>query len=181
MADYPIIFSGPMVQALLEGRKTQTRRIPTAMWEKVRPGDRLWVREAWTKAVPLMGSERIIYRADDGTPRCIGTLWDSESWKPSIHMPRWASRIILEVTATKREPLQDISEADAEAEGVEGELCDAGPRHGPDGRMISYIWSLMGVWQHLHQKPGRRWQDNPEVIALTFNVRLGNIDEAGDG
>jgi hypothetical protein len=140
----PILFSAPMVRALLDGRKTQTRRIvkgTAAEWladpigflpEFVAdpgnhlcpygvPGDLLWVREAFaylsdcrhndpgTRAL----AEGCFYRADDGA-----TQSDISRWRPSIHMPRFLSRLTLRITDVRVERLQDISEADAVAEGL---------------------------------------------------------------
>ena len=123
MADRPILFSAPMVRALLAGTKTQTRRVckldvrsgmpEPELASLLRccpygvPGDRLWVRETWA---PL--TVGYAYRADP--------VWNAppaDRWHPSIHMPRAASRITLEVTGVRVERLQDISEADVIAEG----------------------------------------------------------------
>jgi len=149
MKERPILFSKPMVRAVLAGTKTQTRRavkhpllkdLPRIIdmgdgwWGNEgaqarcpygQPGDRLWVREAWShdaesleqcraSAEDAMGGGAYgpYYRATEVAP-------DTLSWKPSIHMPRWASRITLEVTDVRVERLQDISEADAKEEGIE--------------------------------------------------------------
>jgi hypothetical protein len=144
MKERPILFSAPMVRALLAGTKTQTRRawpeqpppgvqvawVPgeTSAGRYGKPGDRLWVREAFsgphcmekTDELPAMPpgqwpQESAIWYWADGNP-------DYGDWtrpRPSIHMPRWASRITLEVTEVRVERLQDISEADAIAEGIE--------------------------------------------------------------
>lgn len=163
----PILFSVPMVRALLSGAKTQTRRLVKhpnvvdvdawadaggGLWEmgvheagstagmgKLRcpygaPGDRLWVRETWTEVVPLSGGRlqpgdhpasrsdgsptQIWYRADGEISPVDRLFDDGPRWKPSIYMPRWASRIELEVTAARVERLQAISEADVKAEGI---------------------------------------------------------------
>src|SRR5690606_14173331 len=124
----PIIFSAPMVRAILEGRKTQTRRpawqaprvfiqtdgeppepilVPT-VWQKTEPGDLLWVRETWAES-----AHGPVYKAD-----VLGADTDGWGWRPSIHMPRWASRITLEVTDVRLQRLQEISEEDARAEGA---------------------------------------------------------------
>lgn len=119
MQSKPIIFSGPMVRAILEGRKTQTRRIvkPNSWVIDIsrcpygHPGDHLWVRETFGES----GYKRLEYKAfpaDGKDFRCVSR------WKPSIHMPRWASRINLLVKNVRVERLQDISEEDAKAEGV---------------------------------------------------------------
>jgi hypothetical protein len=153
----PIIFSAPMVNAILDGRKTQTRRVinpqPTgkgpykyhSTWGDFREipqhkghksrygvvGDRLWVRE--TTKEDCSGSVSMNrYVADDAPVLYSGcenhelngslAQWDyTRPVKPSIFMPRWASRITLEITGIRVERLQDISEEDAIAEGVDGE------------------------------------------------------------
>jgi hypothetical protein len=123
MSDRPILFSGPMVKALLDGRKTQTRRIlkPQPLgWGEPKPrfakGDRLWVRESFRVReggticeagggqMDYVDTE-IVYRASDG--RQFGR------WKPGIHMPRAYSRLTLTVTDVRVQRLQEISEADA--------------------------------------------------------------------
>lgn len=139
----PIIFSSPMVRAILDGRKTQTRRV---IKEKLmrgegahvnncpygKPGDRLWVRETWSKAKSPMSSE-VFYRAD-GEPKGkqypLSFVERESRWRPSIHMPRWASRILLEVTNVRVERLHDISEEDAIAEGLKAIT--------KDGKTIKY-------------------------------------------
>lgn len=167
MKERPILFSGPMVRALLDGSKTQTRRVvkptgahhifqfrgkdeargadePTGEWawcssahvvsDHIRcpygkPGDRLWVRETWRGVVqinpPGKSTELGVARYVPDQQYCRRVEYqathgrDEDPWRPSIHMPRWASRITLEVTGVRVERLQDISEADAAAEGVE--------------------------------------------------------------
>lgn len=145
-----MIFNGEMVSAILDSRKTQTRRIVkgadgavkfckewdingeeifVVLGEKdhtgMNPvlgaiscpfggvGDRIWVRETWARYNIDQNSHDIAYRAT--TP----ADWPEEGrWRPSIHMPRWASRILLEITDVRVERLREISQADAEAEGV---------------------------------------------------------------
>lgn len=147
MKERPILFSGEMVRALLEGRKTQTRRVvkptkdrngsgcelaPCEIAGEInngdyhlcpygQPGDRLWVRENFLQLMhgPVTDGE-IKYRADlhpseTGSQPNDGWWWKS---RPSIHMPRWASRILLEIISARVERLQEISEADAKAEGA---------------------------------------------------------------
>lgn len=165
----PIIFSAPMVRAILAGTKTQTRRLATSPLAKCRPGDRLWVRETW--AGPILAvidgdmGERILYRATE--PGWTDHKGRPPTWRPSIHMPRWASRITLEVTAVKVERLQDISEPDAKAEGVElTEDLPAGRTH-----HASYRAAFSSLWNRLHWKDLRQpsaWDANPEVVAITF-------------
>lgn len=147
MRERPILMSAPMVRAILDGRKTQARRAVKPQHPKCdriadhdedhvlfmssegtpcragnpygAPGDRLWVREAWkphSLYAHLKPSEiphsRIFYRADDAYAP------SNTKWWPSIHMPRWASRITLRITDVRVERLNEISEADAEAEGI---------------------------------------------------------------
>ena len=175
MTTKPILFSSPMVRAILEGRKTVTRRPvkPRRDWEigeskdgspwpYFRPyvyaepepievpspysvGDLLWVRETWAAADMMYQNHEldvprvIAYRADhsaidQGLSRQVpipdwdtaSWNWDAFRWRPSIHMPRWASRITLEVTSVTVERVQDINDEDAIAEGAEsiGHFCD---------------------------------------------------------
>lgn len=136
MTERPILFSGPMVRAILEGRKTMTRRVikpqptgaadvqyrvaaavtmPVSGRQQVCPygrvGDHLWVRETWAPHTWPPTGPSYQYAADDQYPA-------PERWRPSIHMPRAASRITLEVLNARVERLHDISEEDAKAEGV---------------------------------------------------------------
>lgn len=144
----PILFSAPMVRAILAGQKTQTRRAvkPQAItpslltegaWKDAstgkpvrcpygEPGDRLWVREAFAhyyhdnSEPPFRSPDDVAYKADEFKPDeyVYGT------WKPSIHMPRWASRILLEIVSVRVERLQDISESDCWEEGIEEVMHD---------------------------------------------------------
>jgi len=146
VSERPILFSGEMVRAILDGRKTQTRRIVRGHPHTVKPlnigcpygvpGDRLWVKEtfALSRFDPESHEDEdtkdpsqwdgVVYRADgehgswehyDGKG---GRARISAPWRPSIYMPRWASRITLEVTSVRAERVQDISEQDAQAEGI---------------------------------------------------------------
>ncbi len=189
MADKPIIFSAPMVRALLDGRKTQTRRVLTlrngfirdrsdaADCVRILPGYRLWVREAFVTGHEIddefgrpVGDRKVWYRATDS-----GLTWydpDSEStidnppWNPSIHMPRWASRLTLTVTDVTVQPLLEISRGDAMAEGCPfPNMAD-----GPDPR----AW-FRDLWNSLHGPEA--WAANPWVAAYTFTVERGNIDQ----
>lgn len=154
--DRPIIFKEEMVRAVLEGRKTKTRRVmkpqpeagleftPFAPFGVVngkgnplicrhgQPGDRLWVRETWCEVddTDFAGERWVDYRATPKYSASHPAAWENApddpealKWRPSIHMPRWASRITLEITGVRVERLQDISEEDAIAEGA---------RHFPD-------------------------------------------------
>lgn len=194
MTERPILFSGEMVRAIIAGRKTQTRRIvkpqpdcrvdgelywnvgghrlrPTAT-NPIRcpygqPGDRLWVRETWRRAyAPGNGSTGVIYRAD--APRALGMDEYStrHAWHPSIHMPRLASRITLEIVSVRAEWLNDISEADAMAEG--------GPPSTPSIDRISREFGyedfprswFAQLWESING-PGS-WEANPLVWRIEF-------------
>ncbi len=194
MTDYPIIFSAPMVRALLEGRKTQTRRLAwgkdhihrradprdsvyrsprSSPWQRVQPGDRLWVREAFAEAAVPGGTE---YMADfRGDPTGLG-------WHPSIHMPRALSRITLTVMTVRFQRLQEISEEDARAEGIvrfrSGDTILYGIQV-PGGYELvglSARETFISLWCDLHGPSA--WNDNPEIVALTFTIALRNIDAA---
>ena len=184
----PILFSGEMVRAILDGRKTQTRRVikpqPSAGVRRSvfvlsgledghgrelrcpygRPGDTLWVRETWQA---VSGNDRARHimthpRPDRGwleyaaTPRADEPAY---KWRPSIHMPRWASRITLEVTGVRVERLQDISEADAWAEGCEGYDDDV------TGGKSGYR-EYCELWEKINGKGS--WDLNPWVWVVEF-------------
>jgi hypothetical protein len=179
MKERPILFSGPMVRAILEGRKTQTRRVvkpqsailtdemarvlgvqppaqqnaPVISCPYGVPGDRLWVREtyAWSGDSSIPEADRIAsgevwYRADGGRGGGI-------RWRPSIFMPRWASRILLEITDVRVERLQDISDDDCRAEGYD--RSHAFPRE-----WFARLWaSINGTGS---------WAANPLVWVVSF-------------
>ena len=130
MKERPILFSAPMVRAILDGRKTMTRRVVKTQSVKYdvingvpcprpipcpygKPGDRLWVRETWAYR---MDYSRIYYRADENLASIVNRL--NDRWVPSIFMPRAASRITLEITGVRVERLQNITEEDALSEGI---------------------------------------------------------------
>jgi hypothetical protein len=201
MRDIPIIFSGPMVRALLDGRKTMTRRLAwgkryrrrngeeggllPSSWQFVMPGDRLWVRENWAlkdcgRRVGVDAAtwpqgfpvDRAQYIATDTAPS-TNTDGSPYWWnqRPCIHMPRWASRLTLVVTSTKDETLQAITELDAMLEGVEPAVAG----HRGDGEPIkTYRTGFCRLWNQLHGESA--WLDNPQVVALTFTVHKQNID-----
>ncbi|MBS67250.1 MAG: hypothetical protein Tp170SUR191951_44 [Prokaryotic dsDNA virus sp.] len=207
MTDRGIIFSGPMICALVDGRKTQTRRLASSPLAQSEPGDRLWVRETFRAAENDDGWDFYQCRADgrridlDQTPEA-GEQWGQIAsygtkagqdrknlstqsneldfdlpfagpWVPSIHMPRWASRLTLTVTDVRLMPLQSISREDARAEGhwmVPKISTD------PDVHLDAARDWFMDLWDSLHDKPGERWADNPDLVALTFTVEERNID-----
>lgn len=189
MAESSILFSTPMITALLQGKKIQTRRAAwqerikkagermPSIWQKVRPGDRLWVRE--THYVDSLGDRygngrHVLYYAK--TPN------DSPGWTSPLFMRRRDSRLTLIVTDLWRQPLQDISEEDAQKEGVmwpgqwNGSAAGQAARK-IYGRKIQPAQAAFArLWDTLHGRP-RRWEDNPEIVALTFDVARVNIDE----
>lgn len=237
MTDRPIIFSAPMVLALLAGRKTQTRRmfkLPTkgeyvrsdmggwvattnggpgvfrlvkgeripcpetvGIWNQTtgtcldapyQVGDRLYVRENFqfvhldentvlcAYAANCLDN-RFHYGSDGGVE-----LIQIKKWRPCIHMPRLASRITLTVTGVKVERLQDISEADAQAEGApwyvggHGIISDAeyaaDPGYQPSKRAgFEHLWNEIHGWG-----PPAAWAENPWVVAVSFTVEQRNID-----
>lgn len=241
MKDHPLLFSAPMVRANLEERKTQTRRIFTPQpeelgdgtcrtnghlgntdylmreiapryWTKIKPGDRLWVRESWWIATrysygttpggdevapaPLAyrRSDPIHYAADGNPPNCANKHYGPNGlrpgsgafaapdpyavWikKPSIHMPRWASRLTLIVTGVKVERLQDISEADAIAEGIESDTDGWKDYLMPSTQCCgSAVDSYRTLWDHING-PGA-WDKNPWVVAYTYRPIFKNIDQ----
>lgn len=202
------MFSGAMVRAILDGRKTQTRRIvklphnnPLGKWEPTtvggenggrtaagetvplqaaiwhtrtgdglfsphgQPGDRLWVRETWGYNPDFPGMDsRACYRADPGHK------YDGIKWKPSIHMPRAACRLMLEITGVRAERLNDCSESDAAAEGALPICAGAAPcidqqaRHyGEEPTAVSAFASL---WNSINGAGA--WADNPWVWVIEF-------------
>lgn len=160
----PILFSGPMVRAILDGRKTQTRRVAKGFlpWDECPyglPGDRLWVRETYRSAIHGAG-RKIVYRADqDGST-------DGFVWRPSIFMPRALCRLVLDVAAVGVERLQDISLHDCYAEGCErpnplrlgSVVCETDNARG---------WYTQ-LWDSLNAKRGFGWATNPWVWVVEF-------------
>ena len=205
----PIIFSGPMVRAILEGRKTQTRRVlkPKIVCSQIdcaltyAPGDILWVRESFSTHQDPYHLPPYDYDATigacwywaDGNPK----YGDWVRPKPSIHMPRWASRITLEVTEVRVQRLQEISEEDAEAEGIEdqktGGLAPLWRMYGPAPKLAFGVFgnlshdrgqfatdardSFATLWNSINAKRGFGWDANPWVAAVTFKVHNVNVDE----
>ncbi len=183
MTERPIIFSTPMVVAILAGRKAQTRRVivpqPERRLEKTagaltwrytdregidpksphfrapcQVGDTLWVRETFS-----LSPDGPIYRAS-GSDAGMLEPGDRIVWRPSIHMPRWAARLFLRVTDVRVERLQDISEADAIAEGR------SLTRDDPRGYFPE-------TWDSLNARRGYGWDANPWLWVISFE----RIDE----
>lgn len=201
MKERPILFSTDTVKAILEGRKSQTRRMvklpgmdPNEVefqrlfpdhlyhythefWTTNRthrkncpygqPGDRLWARESFRQPNPL-GKPRYYYKADDITEG-LSHLF---RYKPSIHMPKAAARIWLEITEVRVEKLQDISKEDAEAEGVQ-KITVSGTDHWKryDGYQLlasSPVVSFWSLWAMINGEES--WEQNPWVWVVCFKV-----------
>lgn len=196
MKERPILFSPPMVQALLDGRKTQTRRVIklNQAGRAVRagrnwhpgdpnadkacpygiPGDRLWVRETWAIGISTGNS----WHSEDGRIKAIsepqryqrryaanGTDGFFGKWRPSIFMPRWASRITLEITEIRVQRLQEISEEDAEAEGCVAKVSFSETRTVLAREGFSHLWeSINGP---------DSWDANPWVWCVSFKKVRG--------
>jgi len=175
----PILFSAPMVRAILEGRKTVTRRalkMPHGFWETSatgelvpipakcpygKPGERLWVREAHSLGLGFASQPltHVTYRAD---MQEVGRN-DEFNWRPSIHMPRWASRILLEITEVRVERLQSISRSDIRAEGVQ---CP--PELASDDVSPNYRDWYPAAFRELWNSTGGDWDANPWVWVVEF-------------
>ncbi|EPV2319284.1 hypothetical protein ACV247_003300 [Pseudomonas aeruginosa] len=198
----PILFNDQMVRAILEGRKTVTRRVvkpqPDFLGSMVDPNtpfktldaglharitcpygepcDRLWVREAWAADAQvdaiaprdLSQGEPIWYPADFSVRQTGCSMISKGRCRPSIHMPRWASRVLLEITAVRVERLQDISEEQALAEGVHGEPCDHARQACSDiGCWGDTAKGAFGfLWEQLNGAGA--WQANPWVWVVEF-------------
>ncbi|HIE1504200.1 TPA: hypothetical protein ACXJSP_000187 [Pseudomonas aeruginosa] len=193
MKERPILFTGPMVRAILEGRKTVTRRVvspqpdflgsmvdPNTPFKTLdaglharitcpygEPGDRLWVRETWGLQVRSYGGgagEFIVYRATNPDAIYCRSSEGREypvKWKPSIHMRRHSSRILLEITAVRVERLQDISNDQAIAEGI-----DTHPMGFYGNGCITAGGAFLELWESINGDG--RWADNPWVWVIEF-------------
>jgi hypothetical protein len=187
MKEPPILFSAPMVRAILDGRKTQTRRVvkpqpvnvlfhkgqwieaPCDLVENEtvlhcpygQPGDRLWVRETWAHETDFgTFTGGFVYRADgDKRERECGP---TDRWRPSIHMPRLVSRITLEITDVRVERIKDISGIDAIAEGIQ-----AVSKYGSEADVSDFA----ELWDKINGKK-YPWESNPFVWRIEFK-RIG--------
>ena len=201
MGERPILFSGPMVRAILAGAKTQTRRVvkpapgkqaawltPALLNDSPRaamvdggaqfahprggpltwvrcpygaPGDTLWVRETWqTETDPSDRDPAMVRYAADGPVITEGDRW---TWRPSIHMPRWASRITLRVTSVRVERLHAITEDDARAEGIASLSVQTGP-HAILGR--PFATEFAALWRTINGPES--WGAYPWVWVVGF-------------
>ena len=193
----PILFSGAMVRAILDGSKTQTRRVakpvkhpdlgdvyapgalvlerePQHVIDRAcpygQPGDRLYVRETWAQPTTLDPGPTF-YRADypDSVLGKYENLPPAEAitWKPSIHMPRALSRILLEITGVRVERLNDCSEADARAEGIAPELDGWTDYSNPSCQLCpNPVDSYRTLWDSINGAGA--WAANPWVWVVEF-------------
>jgi hypothetical protein len=234
MKERPILFSGPMVRAILEGRKTMTRRIlkpqpDMAMdgeicpdgsggysWEPVwpqghkkagkivcslscpygGPGDRLWVRESWALTHPSFDYEtqcvdefipfegkipkempdsywKVVYGANFNEMQVHKDDRFIKNWKPSIHMPRWASRLTLEIVDVRPERLQEITEEDVVKEGIQKPYCSVSSKNlyqiWVNGKCIENekaAFVYQSLWNSING-PGS-WEANPWIWTIEF-------------
>jgi len=173
--DFPILFSAPMVRAILDDTKTQTRRLATSPLRNVKPGDRLYIREAFRTApcfdhlapAKLKKINSIDFEADNLDQ------FPSSRLRPAMHMPRFMSRATLTVTDVKRECLQDITAEDALNEGITEFDETAGVTTNP-------VQAFKTLWNALHgEDSGKSWADNPELVAISFTMKKINIDGEG--
>lgn len=210
MKAHPILFSGEMVRALLDGSKTQTRRavkFPSFTKEHWRDpglgageyfkvsrygedtihrvrcpygmaGDLLWVRETWAICERHIDLTKVYYKAHERHSHTefhqlietskVGNLKPSwPKFKPSIHMPRALSRATLEITGVRVERLQDVSEADAKAEG-----CHYIER---PALSVGYYPAYRELWETINGAAS--WAANPWVWVIEFTVHNCNVDE----
>ncbi|WP_370977233.1 hypothetical protein [Enterobacter ludwigii] len=199
MTERGMIFNGEMVRAILDGQKTQTRRVmkpqpdpcpaprgghwwPSNVFKTMLHveeemqngkggwgglvgdacpfgdvGDRIWVRETWAEA-GASAQDLKLYRAN--YPAHVPTHYENVPpvedvrWTPSIHMPRWASRILLEITDVRVEQLNDISEEDARSEGISGSSA----------RDVKEAYAAL--WRSIYGSDS--WRANPWVWVIKF-------------
>jgi hypothetical protein len=203
MKERPILFSTPMVKVILDGRKTMTRRVIKPQFKILHAlypdgsidterifrksdwrihcpygqvGDRLWIRETFAPCQMLSGKTNITYKADGGKPP-LYLMADGKEipchWKPSIFMPRWASRITLEITNIRVEKLKEITHDDAVLEGcyynfnlnkgltckLHPEVCDTATVH-----------CFANLWDSINAKRGYSWESNPWVWVISYRL-----------
>lgn len=207
MNEHPILFSGEMIRAILDGRKTQTRRVMSkkflarmqiaAMAGEVsffqeegfleendlsyllefcpygQPGDRLWVRETFSINHSMQYSHDhcgTIYRASwEGSKDSYGRTFEKERrWRPSIHMPRWACRILLEVTNIRVERVQDIGKDPRDA-WDEGATCSC---ISPVPQCAGNVEAFKKIWDSINAKRGYSWESNPWVWVIEFKLDI---------
>ncbi len=169
--EHNVLMKGPLVVASMEGRKTETRRVPPGRFLRWRKGDFVYVRETfwqlqqwtpdgwrWTDPVRDPGP---IASYGESVP---STDLRTERWKcrPSIHMPKWAARLLLELTEDVTvERLQAITQRDVEAEGLKPEGV---------GRTWPWCTTWHELWDDINASRGYSWKSNPEVAVIRYRV-----------
>ena len=235
MKEYPILFSAPMVKAILDGNKTQTRRVmkpqPSADFSPIAvewyaptvvdrngdeqpgaeifgvygdeegyrcpygaPGDVLWVREAWDfrhwsepgnpfrvmVSYGADGFQKLCQSPHDWNPM----LYNQPRWRPSIHMPRWACRIELEIVNVRVERVQEITRDNAKAEGVGGVWRNPLEKEYHYQRVLlnPYVANYSVLWDEINAERGFGWNVNPFVWVIEFQRRgiTQHAPDAGD-
>ena len=160
----PILFSTEMVRAILDGRKTMTRRVVKPQhYRKPRyqTGDILWVRETWSVQEDLP-YDNYVYRSDYGTTEHDSFPPSMFKWRPSIHMPKEAARIFLCVTDVRVERVQDILCGDMKREGCIPETVTGGQYQ----QWHRDYW--IPLWDSINDKRGYPWSSNPWVWVYSF-------------
>ena len=206
----PLLMSTPMVQAILEGRKKETRRIAKPEISHILTrgnqeerdiiledcpygvaGDQFWVRETWKLSVlnqhagPRLalttdykaGGAGVNFELTEDKDReqAYRALKHGDAWRPGIHMPRWASRLTLQLTEVRAERLKFINQTGVRAEGLQE--CTK------DGYLFKWGWeglpwkewypggpveAFAGLWDSLNKDRGYPWESNPWVWVLCF-------------
>jgi hypothetical protein len=194
MKEHPILFSTPMVKAILRGDKTQTRRVVKGKAAVLQlqdpyfikycadevlgwcpygyPGHTLWVREKWKPNTIPVGWPAHFYADNDTFTRP-----DEEKWKPSIHMPRKFCRLELRITDVRIEQLHEITEEDAKAEGVERYIYSGRSSYyaykdylnripQSEDDILNAVESFQSLWHKINGEES--WNNNPFVWVVTF-------------
>lgn len=169
----PILFNGAMIRAINADRKTQTRRVvkykgkpPIGLYGK--PGDRLWVRETWAPCIggPCEPGNPVLYRADRKPE------YENLTWRPSIFMPRWASRITLQILAVRVDRLQSMARTEARDEGCGTEDV---PWRATGRTGHGWTDTYAELWDSINLKRGHGWDSNPWVWVIDF-ARISNAE-----
>lgn len=193
MTDRPINFSPPMIRALLAGRKTRTCRLASSPLAHCRPGDRLWVRESFAPATGTRGDwarpsaaayvlfrdGQLRFRDAQGYEVETDKLYWRATWTPASLMPRWACRSLLIVEDVQICRLHDMTRAEAVREGPLAFPLRGGPfwlwPGEPGLPDLSPVGAVRSSWRKTHGTAGERWEDNPEIVALTFRRQSDGI------
>ena len=185
-----IIFAGREVCAILAGLKTQTRRVVLRpeRYSRIRgcafacrygkPGDRLWVAEKWAHEAdgctdPRCGSQAHLWYYSTESEEIRDAFAARRIWRSSRYMPRWASRIVLELTEVRVQQLQEISEWDARAEGAPRDVATISVGGRVRYSEPVYRYGFEVLWDETNEERGYGWGVNPWVWCLTFRRLKG--------